>query len=144
MPLNFSKFSKQAEGNFIVKPESSSQGRGIYLIKKAEELKEVLGCLVQTYICQPLLIKGLKFDLRIYVLITSCNPLKVFIYEEGIARFSTDLYEEPCEYNISNKFVHLTNYAVNKKNSKFVPGNDIEDEESHKQAISTVFKVKFI
>jgi len=38
----------------------------------------------------PLLIKSLKFDLRIYVLITCINPLRVFLYDDGIVRFATD------------------------------------------------------
>lgn len=35
---------------------------------------------------QPFLIDGYKFDLRIYALITSCDPLRIFVYNEGLVR----------------------------------------------------------
>lgn len=44
------------------------------------------------YISNPLLINNLKFDLRIYVVLTSINPLKIFIYDDGLARFATSAY----------------------------------------------------
>lgn len=44
------------------------------------------------YISNPLLINDLKFDLRIYVVVTSINPLKIFMYEDGLARFATSAY----------------------------------------------------
>ena len=71
------------------------------------------------YINNPLLINSLKFDLRIYVAITSVNPLRIYMYDEGLARFAT------CKYSALNlskqtRYQHLTNYSVNKYNANFI------------------------
>jgi hypothetical protein len=47
---------------------------------------------VQRYIDNPYLIDGLKFDLRLYVLIYGIHPLKIYLFDDGIARFATNLY----------------------------------------------------
>ena len=61
----------------------------------------------------PLLIGGRKFDLRLYVLVTSWCPLVVYLYSGGIARFATDPYTlEPS--SLGKGSTHLTNYSVNK------------------------------
>lgn len=58
--------------------------------------------------------------MRIYVLITSCDPLRIFMYEEGLARFATMPYVEPSHNNLEEVCMHLTNYAINKHNENFV------------------------
>ncbi len=69
---------------------------------------------------KPLLIDGLKFDLRIYVLIAGIDPLRIFVFDEGLARFCTEKYETPKSDNLDNKFMHLTNYAINKLSPDFI------------------------
>lgn len=83
--------------------------------------------LASRYIMNPHLINGLKYDLRVYVLVTSYCPLKVYIYKDGLVRFATEEYNlDPRNYN--QKYVHLTNFSINKKNiRKFVNHNDDSD-----------------
>lgn len=75
--------------------------------------------MAQRYLHKPYLIDGLKFDLRVYVLITSVFPLRIFMYEEGLARFATSEYVSPVGSNLNNLFMHLTNYAINKDANNF-------------------------
>jgi hypothetical protein len=54
----------------------------------------------QQYVSKPFLIDGFKFDLRIYILISSCDPLRIFVYKDGLARFATVQYSEPSNSNV--------------------------------------------
>lgn len=73
--------------------------------------------IMQRYLKNPLLLNGYKFDLRIYVLVTSVNPLEMFIYKEGFGRFSTVPFNlDPNDK--ANKYIHLTNVSINKYNMK--------------------------
>lgn len=67
--------------------------------------------IVQRYIHNPLLIGNKKFDLRIYVLVTSHNPLNIYLYRSGFARFTHYRYDSS---DITNTASHLTNVAVQK------------------------------
>lgn len=92
----FDEFQRDRAQNptnlYILKPVAASCGRGIKIIdaKQTVTTKEgILGC---RYIMNPHLINGLKYDLRVYVLVTSYCPLKVYLYNDGLVRFATELY----------------------------------------------------
>ena len=74
--------------------------------------------IVSRYISDPLLLNGYKFDLRIYIVITSVDPLRIYMYEEGLARFATEKFTLNTD-EIKDKFVHLTNFSINKNSDKF-------------------------
>ena len=103
---------------WIVKPTNLSRGRGIYLIDDINEINLAEQNIVSKYISNPLLINGHKFDLRIYVVLTSIDPLRIYIFKEGLARFATEKYQQSADGK-NNQFVHLTNYSINKKSSNF-------------------------
>ena len=125
---------------WIVKPAASSQGRGIFVTTNLAEIPHKdKNMVVSEYIGSPLLLNGYKFDLRIYVAVTSVNPLRIYIYEEGLARFATCKYTESTTGSSkATKFMHLTNYSVNKKNINFIETNGEEDGTGSKWSLGAL------
>ncbi|KAJ8030028.1 Tubulin polyglutamylase TTLL13 [Holothuria leucospilota] len=120
---------------YICKPESGCQGRGIFITKNPKDIKPGEHMVLQQYVSkQPFLIDGFKMDFRVYVLVTSCDPLRIYVFNDGLARFATMKYSEPTNGNVDDVCMHLTNYAINKHSSDFVRDNDI----GSKRKISTV------
>ncbi|XP_051879333.1 tubulin polyglutamylase TTLL5 isoform X2 [Pristis pectinata] len=116
------------KGPWIVKPVASSRGRGVYLVSSPSQITTDESILVSRYIRSPLLIDDFKFDVRLYVLVTSYDPLVVYLYEEGLTRFATVKYDRGTR-NIKNQFMHLTNYSINKKSRDYVSCDDPEVED---------------
>jgi tubulin polyglutamylase TTLL4 len=76
------------------------------------------------YIMKPHLINGYKYDLRLYVFITSYEPLTIYLYKDGLVRFATQPYNTK---NTKVRFAHLTNFSVNKKAANFRAAEENED-----------------
>ena len=75
---------------WIAKPTSSSQGKGIFITNNYDDIaRSERPLVVSHYIANPLTINGLKFDLRLYVCLTSIYPLRFYLYDEGLVRFAT-------------------------------------------------------
>lgn len=121
---------------WIVKPAASSRGRGIYLLRDEEDLPEPdESCIIQKYVTNPFLIQGLKFDLRIYVLVTSYDPLKIYVYKDGLTRFACSTYNT----NDLSRHRHLTNYSVNKCQEHYVFNQSSEEDNiGHKWSLAAL------
>lgn len=102
-----------------MKPAAASCGRGIKIISKNSRILKSEGMIVSQYLANPHLINGYKYDLRIYVLVTSFCPLKVYMYSDGLVRFATEKYSLDPK-TLKKKFMHLTNFSINKRNAAFV------------------------
>ena len=60
------------------------------------------------------MIDGLKWDLRLYVLLAGTNPLRIYVYNEGMARFAVVKYQFPNRYEYKVKgpiFIINTNIS---------------------------------
>lgn len=122
---------------YILKPDQGAQGRGIRLVRSLKTISPTDHIIMQLYVARPLLIDGFKFDLRVYALITCIDPLRVYVYNEGLARFATSAYREPRGHNTSNMFMHLTNYSVNRYSRTF----STDDEVGSKRKFSTLNRI---
>lgn len=68
----------------------------------------------------------IKFDLRVWVLITSIQPMKVHVYSNIYGRSCGTSYSTSVK-SLSNNYMHLTNYSIQKKRGK-TPSSSGEKE----------------
>ena len=86
------------------------------------------------------------------MLILGCDPLRVYLFKDGLVRFATQQYQKANGKNKDQQFIHLTNFAINKENPNFVAEDySIEEEmdikeilkeskNSHKRSIIDFFR----
>lgn len=120
---------------WLLKPVASSRGRGIRLMINPETIPSKV--LITKYIQNPHLINNKKYDLRLYLLITGYSPLKIYLYQEGLVRFASEDYDLNSS-NMSNRYIHLTNYSVNKNSLKYNINVEIDGENGSKWSLSTL------
>eukprot|EP00891_Asterochloris_glomerata_P000817 jgi/Astpho2/817/e_gw1.00016.109.1_t len=122
------EFRRSPGTTWIMKPCGRAQGRGIFLLdklsqvsgwrKQLDEKEKPETYVVSRYLESPLLIGSRKFDLRIYALVLSYVPLKVYLHRGGFCRFSSSRYMLDKE-NMKNLYMHLTNVAIQKRNDAY-------------------------
>lgn len=74
--------AKQYPHKLFVQKQNNHRGIKIKSIKELDF--NSTGTFIQEYIDNPLLIDGYKFDIGVYTIITSIDPLRVYIYNGDI------------------------------------------------------------
>uniref|UniRef100_A0A182JZK4 Tubulin polyglutamylase TTLL4 n=1 Tax=Anopheles christyi TaxID=43041 RepID=A0A182JZK4_9DIPT len=128
----------QRNCKWIIKPPASARGTGIKVVNRWSQIPKRKPLIVQRYIERPLLINGSKFDLRLYVLVTSMNPLRVYMHTDGLARFASVKYSEKSE-TLSDRYMHLTNYSINKLSNNYAQNEDADACQGHKWTIKSLW-----
>ena len=123
------------ENLWLLKPMASSRGRGIRMLTDVENIPKKI--LASHYIYNPHLINGRKYDLRIYILITGYCPLKIYLYNDGLARFCAEEYNLNPE-KMSDRYIHLTNYSINKTAANFEQNDSVNEEFGEKWTLFTL------
>lgn len=143
MPTEFKELCSvhhKVRGPWIVKPVASSRGRGIFIVETPNQVSLEEPLVVAKYISNPFLVAGHKCDLRLYVVVTSFDPLLIYIYEEGLVRFATVKYDSSHK-QLWNPCMHLCNYSINKYHSDYVKSDDPSAENvGHKWTLSALLR----
>lgn len=135
--INLLKSAWEGENKcWIIKPPASARGTGVKVIHKWSQVPKSKPVIVQRYLSDPYLINGTKFDLRIYVLVPSIEPLRIYVFEDGLVRFASEKYSLSNK-SFSNRFVHLTNYSINRKSSSYTANEDGNLCQGHKWTLKT-------
>ena len=105
--------------NIEEKKDEEEKNKDNNEIEKTYLCKKII---IQKYIENPLLYKGRKCDIRIWVLLT--HKMKVYVFKEGHLKTCS------VDYDVNSKdaFTHITNYSFQKYNDnfqKFEKGNEV-------------------
>ena len=136
---NFPEISK--EGEVSDDSEDNNNENTIYNIENEINKKKIVisrmycsnEIIIQKYLDNPLLYNNRKFDIRCFVLVD--YNLNIYFFKEGHLKASSELYN----LNDKNRFIHITNYSLQKKSSKFEiyeEGNEISYNKFKKFLIS--------
>jgi len=121
---------------WILKPSNLSRGRGVTCVNSLEPIEQSLnatndtGVVVQKYIENPLIINKRKFDIRQWVLVTSLNPLTIWMWKEPYLRFGAEDY---IMDDLNNIYSHLTNNSIAKHSLQY------KNEKKFKEDMWTCF-----
>ena len=117
MPEDYHAFQQAALENpgkrWILKPKNSARGKGVQLVGDPADVPMESSWMVQEYLESPHTMHGRKYVLRLYVLVSSVSPFRVYLYRQGFAKLASAPYDEE---NADNPYSYLTNPDVNALN----------------------------
>ena len=133
--VKFTNYEVNISDLWIVKPVDFCSGKGVHLFESLEK-ENNKKYIISKYIHHPHLIRGRKYDLRLYVLVTGFKPLRIYFNKDGLVRIAASKYSLN-KNSINNKYIHLTNTAVNYDSKDYVYPKDVNDENANKWNLNT-------
>ncbi|MGM0784042.1 MAG: PqqD family peptide modification chaperone [Pseudomonadota bacterium] len=119
MPGDYHALQAAAEADptrrWILKPTNASKGKGVRVLRDVAEAPLAPDWLVQEYLANPHTIRGHKYVLRLYVLIASLEPLRVYRYRQGFAKLASEPWDPE---DADNPYSQLTNPDINALNDR--------------------------
>ena len=100
---------------WILKPTNASKGKGVRVLQDVAEAPLAPNWMVQEYLANPHTIRGHKYVLRLYVLISSLAPLRVYLYRQGFAKLASEPWDPD---DADNPYSQLTNPDINALNEQ--------------------------
>ena len=101
-------YARENPEKLFVQKNKNHRGIKIEKIDKIDLSKD--GSFVQEFVDDPLLIDGYKFDIGIYTMITSIDPLRIYVFEgDALLRFCPEKYH-PFDVENRNKYVVHDDY----------------------------------
>ena len=117
MPEDYHAFQQAAledpDKRWLLKPKNAARGKGIQLVGDPADVPMESSWMVQEYVGNPHTMHGRKYVLRLYVLVSSIEPFRVYLYHQGFAKLASMPFDEE---NANNPYSYLTNPDVNALN----------------------------
>ena len=112
----------------------AQRGRGALLAEQRGALAAaaarpplVDSLIVQRYIENPFLVgEGHKFDIRIFVAVTSVRPLRLYIYDEGYAKVARARFNDSATHLEASS--HFTNLHASSDGASLKVAPDVKAE----------------
>lgn len=119
MPRDYHALQRTAHENpekrWILKPKNAARGKGIRVVSDIATVPAGSSWMVQEYMDRPHTMNDRKYVLRLYVLITSIDPLRVYLYRQGFAKLASEPFSLD---DLDNPYIHLTNPDINATNAE--------------------------
>lgn len=140
--------SAYKEGPLIFKPDGSACGDGIAVCLREADMARALEttkaeqAVVQRYLQDPMLLDGLKFDLRLYLLVLGVGEAaRAWLCSEGLVRVCSEPYAPADSSNKHKANSHLTNYSISKYEAAFSHADTPHDgSQGSKRALSATLQ----
>jgi hypothetical protein len=125
--IKFNNYTLDLNNLWLIKPINQYQGSGIHFLSSLKkEIKKRKKFLITKFISKLDLIDNKKYDLRLYALITGLKPLRIYFYKKGLVRKAVSVFNISM-LGIKNRYMYLTNTAVNMKNKEYIFPNKSDD-----------------